>query len=55
MHHVNPLMGTLKLQSIGPFYSNMATGTYGTKRERLRPYPVPSIAVPKCLTVTAHP
>jgi len=50
---LNPLMGTLKLQSIGPLYSNTEIGTlaawwtftFGTaKRDlgRLRPSPVPS-------------
>jgi len=52
---VNPLMGTLKLQSNGPLYRNTVIGTlavdgwsvtFGTARsglDGLRPCPVPSL------------
>jgi len=61
---INPLMGTLKLQSNGPLYSNTVIGTlavdgwavtFGTTRRglgRLRPRPVLSSPVPN---LTAHP
>ena len=58
--HFNSLMGSLKLQSNGPLYSNAVTGTLAVDGwmglrvglRGLRPRPVPSRVVPN---VTAHP